>query len=85
MTVIWLKIVYTRYETTEALPIEYGTVHACSVLAGYVFYKERDYMDGRQKIFSFIGLALVIGGVALSSRKSLPCERARGSKVQPQV
>ena len=39
LTVLWLKIVYTRFETTTGLPIEYGTVHACSVLGGIIFYQ----------------------------------------------
>jgi len=75
MTIIWLKIVYTRYETTEALPIEYGTVHACSVLAGFVFFRERDYMTAQMTMMTFIGLAIVILGVGLSSCRTLPCER----------
>ena len=85
MTVIWLKIVYTRYETTEALPIEYGTVHACSVLAGFLFFRERDYMDAQMRIMTFIGLAVVIVGVGLSSCRTLPCERRakQARRVRP--
>ena len=36
MTIIWLKIVYARYETTTGLPVEYGTVHVSSVLGGII-------------------------------------------------
>ena len=68
MTVVWLKIVYTRYETTTALPIEYGTVHACSVLCGFVFFREYAYMTAGQVVAAMLGLAIVMCGVAVSSR-----------------
>merc|ERR1711871_802753 len=46
LTVLWLRIVYTRYETTRGLPIEYGTVHIGSVLGGLFLYQETTYMNG---------------------------------------
>ena len=73
LTVVWLKIVYTRFETTTGLPIEYGTVHCCSVLGGLYFYEEADYMLTGQFTLCFGGLAFVVMGVAISACKELPC------------
>lgn len=39
-TSFWLVVVFRRYETTVALPIEYGTTTALDVLSGLVFYRE---------------------------------------------
>jgi hypothetical protein len=33
LQVIWLKIVYTRYDVSAALPVEYGTVQARAATA----------------------------------------------------
>ena len=77
LTVVWLKIVYTRFETTTGLPIEYGTVHCCSVLGGLYFYEEADYMLTGQFTLCFGGLAFVVMGVAISACKELPCCRRR--------
>jgi len=72
LTVIWLKIVYTRIETTTGLPIEYGTVHACSVLGGIVFYREFVFMNHVQLGAALVGLVIVMCGVAVSSWETLP-------------
>lgn len=80
-TVIWLKIVFTRYETTTALPIEYGTVCACSVLSGLLFYDEIKYMHGWQVVLCIVAVFVVLSGVAVSVRTRLGCGAA--AKVQP--
>lgn len=72
LTVGWLKIVYTRYETTTALPIEYGTVHFFAVLGGMFFFRELEYMSTEQVAFSFGGLAVLLVGVAVSACSRLP-------------
>ena len=36
----WMPIVFRRFETTVALPVEYGAVNAGSVLSGLLFYQE---------------------------------------------
>ena len=80
-TVIWLKIVFTRYETTTALPIEYGTVCACSVLSGLLFYDEIKSMHGWQVVLCIVAVFVVLSGVAVSVRTRLGCGAA--AKVQP--
>jgi len=39
-TVGWLRVVFKRYETTVALPVEYGAAAAGDVVSGLVFYQE---------------------------------------------
>ena len=80
-TVIWLKIVFTRYETTTALPIEYGTVCACSVITGLLFYNEVQYMHTWQVGLCILAVFVVLSGVAVSVRTRLCCTSA--AKVQP--
>ena len=84
-TVFWLKIVFTRYETTTALPVEYGTVNACSVLSGLLFYRETRFMSGVQIAAALCGLGIVIAGVAITIRSRLPCAPAATAtaKVAP--
>eukprot|EP00966_Prymnesium_polylepis_P099045 2293853-Prymnesium_polylepis.1 len=38
-TVGWLRVVFKRYETTVALPVEYGAAAAGDVVSGLVFYQ----------------------------------------------
>ena len=38
-TVWWLRVVFRRYETTVALPVEYGAAALADVVTGMVFYK----------------------------------------------
>ena len=80
-TVVWLKIVFTRYETTKALPVEYGTVAACSVLSGLLFYREFDYMSAGNLALSLVGLFTVIAGVGVSIRTNLVCGGGAGGRT----
>jgi hypothetical protein len=43
MTLMWLHKVYSHFETTDCLPIEYGVVTSFSVLGGLCFYREYEY------------------------------------------
>jgi hypothetical protein len=81
-TVVWLKIVFTRYETTTALPIEYGTVNACSALSGLLFFREFQFMMPAQLAACLIGIVIVLLGVAVSVRTRLGCGGG-AARIQP--
>lgn len=91
LTIIWLKIVYTRFEISTGIPIEYGTLFVANNICGLMFFQEFKYLDkGWMKPVTFIGLVIVIFGVAVSSREKLPfklrCLESRlRSKVGPEV
>ena len=72
LTVLWLKIVYTRFEVSRGLPIEYGTVHCSSIAGGLVFYQEYASMDALHFGLSLFGVAVVLLGVACSALRRLP-------------
>lgn len=57
-TVIWLRIVFKRFSSTTALPIEYGAASAADVLSGIIFFQEYKY-------YELWRYPLIIGGVVL--------------------
>ena len=67
------QVVFKRYETTLALPIEYGTVSVGLVLSGLIFFQEYRCMDPWQIGLTLSGTAIVICGIQLIHRPSLPC------------
>jgi len=71
-TAWWLKVVFARYETTSALPVEYGMVNLVSVCSGLIFYNESKYMEAWQLLCSISGVALVLLGIQCSTLKALP-------------
>lgn len=66
----WLKVVFERYETTSALPVEYGMVNAVSTCSGLIFYEERRYLDGWQLALSLVGLLAILAGIGLTRMTS---------------
>jgi len=64
-TVWWLRVVFSRYETTLALPVEYGTVNLCSVCSGLIFYGESRFMSSWQLMLNIAGLATVLVGISV--------------------
>merc|ERR1740138_325890 len=68
----WLKVVFARYETTSALPVEYGVVNLASVCSGLIFYREADFMETWQLVVSVIGLVLILTGIQCSRLHHLP-------------
>jgi hypothetical protein len=40
LVIVWLRKVYSKFETTECLPIEYGVVMSTSVASGLTFFQE---------------------------------------------
>jgi hypothetical protein len=75
-TSVWLAAVYRRYETTIALPIEYGALNVCSVAAGLLFYDEARYMQRWQLGCVLGGAAIVMVGIAMSLRATRQPTRA---------
>lgn len=70
-TSVWLAAVYRTYETTVALPIEYGALNVCSVMAGLLFYDEARYMSRWQLGLVLGGTGIVMLGIAMSLRSTL--------------
>ena len=65
ITGFWLIVVFRRYQTTLALPIEYGVVTALDVISGLVFYNEHRAMAGWQLALVASGCVLCILGVVV--------------------
>jgi MFS family permease len=53
--VIWLKKVYGKFETTQCLPIEYGSNTVFCIASGLIFFREYQYCSPLQ--FSMIGVS----------------------------
>ena len=64
-TSFWLIVVFRRYETTVALPIEYGTVTAIDVVSGLLFYREYEHMENWQLALVISGCVVCVIGVAV--------------------
>ena len=71
---------FTRFETTLALPIEYGTVNVAIVAAGLLFYQEGAYMDTWQVGVMIAGSAIVTGGIQIVHRTRLGCGGAGSAR-----
>jgi len=69
-TAWWLKVVFARYETTLALPVEYGMVNVASVCSGLIFYNEMKYMEAWQVVLSIAGLAIILSGIQCSRQRT---------------
>ena len=64
-TVWWLKVVYKRYETTIALPIEYGVVNVAMCASGLIFYQEHRYYETWQLTVTIVGSVVVCLGISI--------------------
>merc|ERR1711963_288540 len=62
-TLWWLRVGFARYETTKALPIEYGTVNVMQVLSGLIFFREDQYYEGWQLAVLFTGVFIILCGI----------------------
>ena len=61
-TAVYLKFVFERYETTVALPIEYGSLNLASVIGGLLFFQEERYMEPWQLQAVLAGCGTMICG-----------------------
>jgi len=67
-----MRIVYKRYETTVALPIEYGALNAGNLLGGMLVYAEEECMEGWQIGLAVVGLLIILVGIGVGQLKTLP-------------
>ena len=58
---------YSRFEVTEGLPIEYGLVTVLGLLGGLFFYEEVHQIDVTMGIMLLIGLAFIVSGILFPS------------------
>ena len=49
------------------MPIQYGTVQCGGILGGVLFYQEYEFMAAWQFTLTFVGLATIVGGIALGA------------------
>ena len=71
--VFFMPYVYRRYETTVALPIEYGALNAGNIASGLLFYGESQYMAPWQVGMALGGCAVILLGIGVGRREPLPC------------
>jgi len=69
-TLWWMRTVFKRYETTQALPIEYGAVMVTNALNGLVFYNERNYMETWQIVLMLAGVFVILIGLMYGLRET---------------
>jgi len=63
----WMRKVFARYETTAALPIEYGSLNFANVGTGLLFYQEYRMMEGSGIALILGGLVVIIAGIAVGT------------------
>ena len=80
-TVWWLRTVFTRYETTRALPVEYGAVNAASACSGLVFYREASGLAPHQLGLVSGGVAVILAGIAVGNLDSGDAAKGRGDET----
>ena len=61
----WMRKVYSRYEVTVALPIEYGALNAANVCTGLLFFSEHRMMDDWQLALVVIGCVIILCGIGI--------------------
>ena len=76
----WMRIVYKRYETTVALPIEYGALNVGNLLSGLLFYDESSYMEGWQIGLALGGCFIILLGIGVGQMSF-----GASAKVEPKA
>lgn len=85
-TVWWLRKVFTRYESTIALPIDYGILNAVSACSGLIFYQEHESMQPWQLALMSCGVLTILTGVALPQlvlKQKIPTAEQGEEMVEP--
>merc|ERR1711871_1415950 len=80
LTAFWLVVVFRRYETTVALPVEYGVVPALDTSSGLIFYNEYEHMEEWQIQTLLAGCAVCLLGVGVGL-----CDECISSTVVTEV
>jgi len=62
-TLWWMRTVFKRYETTKALPIEYGAVMAVNAMSGLIFFNESKFMETWQIALTSVGVFIIVIGL----------------------
>lgn len=79
---VWgLKVVYARFESTRALPVNYGIDNAVSVCTGLVFFNEQQYMSDAQLSFTLAGLATILFGIFVGRMERAENETRRADSA----
>lgn len=58
---------FYSYETTRALPVEYGAVNTASAFSGLIFYREHRGMSGLQLGLTLAGVATILCGIGVGT------------------
>ena len=74
--IFWMPYVFRRYETTVALPIEYGALNAGNIASGLLFYGEHEYMSAFQVSMAIAGCAIILLGIGIGRLERLPFQAA---------
>ena len=80
-TVTYMRLVFKRYETTRALPVEYGTVNVVNFASGMLYFNEGATMDAWQVALGLVGLALLVSGIFIGQLDDLLPQRKRQEAV----
>ena len=76
-TVSYMRVVFKRYETTRALPIEYGTVNICNFCSGMLYFDESRTMDTWQIALGLVGLCFLVAGIFIGQLDELLKKEAK--------
>merc|ERR1719397_1281907 len=79
-TLWWMRTVFKRYETTKALPIEYGVVMAVNAMSGLIFYNESKYMETWQIVLMSVVVFIIVIGLMVGLR-----ENQQQQSVEPSI
>jgi uncharacterized membrane protein len=73
----WLRVVFARYESTKALPVEYGAVNIISVCSGFLFFRESVSMAPWQVSLTLLGVAIIASGIGFGRLNNFNCVGAK--------
>lgn len=78
-TLFWMRWVYRRFEITDSITLEYGTISLAAIFSGLIFFGNVDRMEGWQQGCTWSGVVVMIIGLAVSISKRCWSTPARSS------